>query len=124
MRGFSGGLHLAVVVDCNGNTAALHQIALCDQQHYHEQHHHNEEAGDAGSDWRLACQVKVKGDMDIEVPASVLDVREWECEVISNRNVATFIKEFIVALPPGEHMDFIPGRTGRISPMRADTHRR
>ncbi len=49
-RHASGGLHLAVVVDCNGNTAALHQIALCDQQHYHEQHHHNEEAGDAGSD--------------------------------------------------------------------------
>ena len=65
-------------------------------------------------DWRLACQVKVKGDMDIEVPASVLDVREWECEVISNRNVATFIKEFIVALPPGEHMDFIPGSYAQI----------
>ena len=64
--------------------------------------------------WRLACQVKVKGDMDIKVPASVLSVKEWECEVISNRNVATFIKEFVVALPPGEHMDFIPGSYAQI----------
>ncbi len=64
--------------------------------------------------WRLGCQVKVKGDMSIGVPESVLGVREWECEVISNRNVATFIKEFIVALPPGEHMDFIPGSYAQI----------
>ncbi|WP_289734034.1 NADH:ubiquinone reductase (Na(+)-transporting) subunit F [Paramuribaculum intestinale] len=64
--------------------------------------------------WRLACQVKVKQDMKIGVPASVLDIKEWECEVISNRNVATFIKEFIVALPPGEHMDFIPGSYAQI----------
>ena len=65
-------------------------------------------------DWRLACQVKVKGDMAIEVPAAALDVKEWECEVISNRNVATFIKEFIVALPAGQHMDFIPGSYAQI----------
>lgn len=65
-------------------------------------------------DWRLACQVKVKEDMKIGVPASVLDIKEWECEVISNRNVATFIKEFIVALPPGQHMDFIPGSYAQI----------
>lgn len=64
--------------------------------------------------WRLGCQVKVKSDMKIGVPASVLDVREWECEVISNKNVATFIKEFIVALPPGQHMDFIPGSYAQI----------
>ena len=64
--------------------------------------------------WRLACQVKVKQDMKIGVPASVLDIKEWECEVISNRTVATFIKEFIVALPPGEHMDFIPGSYAQI----------
>ena len=64
--------------------------------------------------WRLGCQVKVKEDMSIGVPASVLDVREWECEVISNKNVATFIKEFIVALPPGQHMDFIPGSYAQI----------
>ena len=64
--------------------------------------------------WRLACQVKVKDDMNIGVPASALDVKEWECEVISNKNVATFIKEFIVALPPGEHMNFIPGSYAQI----------
>ena len=64
--------------------------------------------------WRLACQVKVKQDMKIEVPASALDVKEYECEVISNKNVATFIKEFIVALPAGEHMDFIPGSYAQI----------
>ena len=43
--------------------------------------------------WRLGCQVKVKGDLSIKVPESVLGVKEWECEVISNRNVASFIKE-------------------------------
>lgn len=64
--------------------------------------------------WRLGCQVKVKDDLAIQVSASVLDVKEWECEVISNRNVATFIKEFIVALPPGEHMDFVPGSYAQI----------
>lgn len=64
--------------------------------------------------WRLGCQVKVKEDMSIKVSASVLDVKEWECEVISNRNVATFIKEFIVALPPGEHMNFVPGSYAQI----------
>ena len=64
--------------------------------------------------WRLGCQVKVKQDMAISVPASVLSVKEWECTVISNRNVATFIKEFKVALPPGQHMDFIPGSYAQI----------
>lgn len=64
--------------------------------------------------WRLGCQVKVKGDMNIGVPASVLDIKEYECTVISNRNVATFIKEFIVALPEGEHMNFIPGSYAQI----------
>lgn len=64
--------------------------------------------------WRLGCQVKVKGDMSIRVSEAALDVKEWECEVISNRNVATFIKEFIVALPPGEHMNFIPGSYAQI----------
>lgn len=64
--------------------------------------------------YRLGCQCKVKGDLSIRVPESVLGVKEWECEVISNKNVATFIKEFIVALPPGEHMDFIPGSYAQI----------
>ena len=59
--------------------------------------------------YRLGCQCKVKGDLAVTVPDSVLGVKEWECEVISNKNVATFIKEFIVALPKGEHMDFVPG---------------
>ena len=73
-------------------------------------------------DWRLACQVKVKNDLSIKVPASVLDIKEYECTVVSNKNVATFIKEFIVALPPGEHMDFIPGSYAQIKipPFRID----
>lgn len=64
--------------------------------------------------WRLACQCKVKEDMVVQVPDEVFGVKEWECEVISNKNVATFIKEFIVALPKGEHMDFIPGSYAQI----------
>ncbi len=64
--------------------------------------------------WRLGCQCKVKDDLAIKVPESVLGVKEWECEVISNKNVATFIKEFIVQLPPGEHMDFLPGSYAQI----------
>ncbi len=64
--------------------------------------------------WRLGCQVKVKNDMEIRVSEAALDVKEWECTVISNNNVATFIKEFIVALPPGEHMNFIPGSYAQI----------
>ncbi len=64
--------------------------------------------------YRLGCQCKVKGDLSVTVPDSVLGVKEWECEVISNKNVATFIKEFIVALPPGEHMDFVPGSYAQI----------
>ena len=64
--------------------------------------------------WRLGCQCKVKGDLAIKVPESVMGVKEWECTVIGNRNVATFIKEFKVALPPGEHMDFVPGSYAQI----------
>ncbi len=64
--------------------------------------------------WRLGCQVKVKEDMNIVVDDSVLEIKELECEVISNKNVATFIKEFIVALPPGEHMNFVPGSYAQI----------
>ena len=64
--------------------------------------------------WRLGCQVKVKENMKIVVPQSILDVKEYECTVISNRNVATFIKEFKVQLPAGEHMDFIPGSYAQI----------
>ncbi len=64
--------------------------------------------------WRLGCQCKVKGDLDIKVDDSVMGVKEWECTVIGNRNVATFIKEYKVALPPGEHMDFEPGSYAQI----------
>ncbi len=64
--------------------------------------------------YRLGCQCKVKGDIDIKVPDSVLGVKEWECTVIGNRNVATFLKEYKVALPPGEHMDFEPGSYAQI----------
>lgn len=61
------------------------------------------------ANWRLGCQVKVKQDMEIRIPEAVLGIRKWECEVVSNENVATFIKEFKVKLPDGEHLDFIPG---------------
>ncbi|HKK68317.1 MAG TPA: NADH:ubiquinone reductase (Na(+)-transporting) subunit F [Bacteroidales bacterium] len=61
------------------------------------------------NNWRLGCQVKVKNDMKIGVPPEVLDIKKWECEVISNKNVATFIKEFVVKLPEGESMNFKPG---------------
>ena len=64
--------------------------------------------------YRLGCQAKVKGDLSIKVPDSVMGVKEWECTVIGNKNVATFIKEYKVALPPGEHMDFEPGSYAQI----------
>ena len=64
--------------------------------------------------WRLGCQVKVKGDMAVKVDESVLGVKEYECTVIGNKNVATFIKEFKVQLPEGAHMDFIPGSYAQI----------
>ena len=64
--------------------------------------------------WRLGCQVKVKDNLEIQVPDSVLSVKEYECTVVSNNLVSSFIKEFIVALPEGEHMDFIPGSYAQI----------
>ncbi|MCQ2974838.1 MAG: NADH:ubiquinone reductase (Na(+)-transporting) subunit F [Bacteroidales bacterium] len=70
--------------------------------------------------WRLGCQVKVKGAMEIKVPESVLGVKEWQCKVISNKNVATFIKEFKVQLPPGEHMNFVPGSYAQIKIPKYD----
>jgi len=59
--------------------------------------------------WRLGCQVKVKEDLEIEIPEEVLGIKKWECEVISNNNVATFIKEFVVKLPAGENLKFKSG---------------
>jgi len=58
---------------------------------------------------RLSCQVNVKQDMNIEVPPDVFSVKKWECEVVSNDNVATFIKEFVVKPPEGETLDFESG---------------
>jgi Na+-transporting NADH:ubiquinone oxidoreductase subunit F len=59
--------------------------------------------------WRLGCQVKVKEDMKVHIHQEVLGVKKWECEVVSNRNVATYIKEFVVKLPEGETLDFKSG---------------
>ncbi len=62
-----------------------------------------------GEDWRLGCQVKVKQDMKIHVPEEIFGIKKWECEVVSNYNVASFIKEFVVKLPEGETLDFEAG---------------
>lgn len=59
--------------------------------------------------WRLGCQVKVKEDMKIHVPPEIFGIKKWECTVVSNHNVATFIKEFVVKLPEGESLDFKSG---------------
>jgi len=59
--------------------------------------------------WRLGCQVKIRENLTIKVPESVMGIKKWECEVVSNKNVATFIKEFVVKLPDGEELDFDPG---------------
>ncbi len=59
--------------------------------------------------WRLGCQVKVKNDMKIKIPEEIFGIKKWECEVVSNYNVASFIKEFVVKLPPGENMHFEAG---------------
>jgi len=61
------------------------------------------------ADWRLGCQVKVKNDMKIEIPEEIFGIKKWECEVVSNYSVASFIKEFVVKLPEGEHLDFEAG---------------
>jgi Na+-transporting NADH:ubiquinone oxidoreductase subunit F len=58
---------------------------------------------------RLACQVKVKEDLKIKVPEEIFGIKKWECEVVSNYNVSTFIKEFVVKLPEGENLDFEAG---------------
>ena len=64
---------------------------------------------DAKDHWRLACQVKIKEDMDIYVPDEVFNIRKWDCTVRSNNNVATFIKELVLELPKGEILDFKAG---------------
>ncbi len=59
--------------------------------------------------WRLGCQVKIRNDIRIKIPDAVLGIKKWECEVVSNHNVATFIKEFVVKLPEGENLVFESG---------------
>ena len=59
--------------------------------------------------WRLGCQIKVKNDMTVKVPEEIFGIKKWECEVVSNYNVASFIKEFVVRLPEGENLDFEAG---------------
>ncbi|MBN1649742.1 MAG: NADH:ubiquinone reductase (Na(+)-transporting) subunit F [Bacteroidales bacterium] len=61
------------------------------------------------ANWRLGCQVKVREDMEIQIPAEIFGIKKWECTVVSNKNVATFIKEFVVKLPEGENMEFRSG---------------
>ena len=64
---------------------------------------------EAAENERLACQVKVRGDMEIRVDEEIFGIKKWECEVVSNYNVASFIKEFVVKLPEGEELDFQAG---------------
>jgi len=65
--------------------------------------------GEAKDNWRLSCQVAVKQDMKVEVDPEFFGVKQWECEVISNHNVATFIKELVLKIPEGEVVDFRAG---------------
>jgi Na+-transporting NADH:ubiquinone oxidoreductase subunit F len=76
--------------------------------------------GEAKRGHRLACQVKVKRDMKIEIAPEVFSVRKWQCKVLSNRNVATFIKELKLALPPGEE---VPFRAGGYVQLTCPAHR-
>lgn len=59
--------------------------------------------------WRLGCQVKLREDLKIKVPEEIMGIKKWECEVVSNHNVASFIKEFVVKLPEGETLNFKSG---------------
>ncbi|MDC0667581.1 NADH:ubiquinone reductase (Na(+)-transporting) subunit F [Nannocystis radixulma] len=65
--------------------------------------------GEAREGCRLSCQVKVKGDMEIELPHEIFEIKKWTCKVRSNNGVATFIKEFVIELPPGEVVPFRAG---------------
>mgnify|MGYP001231323197 FL=1 len=64
---------------------------------------------EAKDNWRLACQVKIKEDMKVQVPDEIFNIQKWECTVRSNKNVATFIKELVLELPKGENLDFTAG---------------
>ena len=76
--------------------------------------------GEAREGVRLACQVKVKNDMKIELPAEIFDIRKWTCKVRSNHNVATFIKELVLELPEGEE---VPFRAGGYIQIECPPHR-
>jgi len=77
-----------------------------------EQHNH----------WRLGCQVKIRESLKIKLPEAVLGIKKWECEVVSNMNVATFIKEFVVKLPEGEVLNFEPGGYIQIDVPKYETN--
>ena len=64
---------------------------------------------EAKDNWRLACQVKVKEDMKVQVPDEIFNIQKWDCTVRSNKNVATFIKELVLELPKGENLNFTAG---------------
>ncbi len=70
--------------------------------------------------WRLGCQVKIRQDMVMKLPEEILGIKKWECEVLSNKNVATFIKEFVVKLPEGETMEFNSGEYVQIDVPKFD----
>ena len=72
--------------------------------------------------WRLGCQVKVKEDIAIAVPQSILSIKKWECEVVSSRNVSTFIREFTVRLPEGETLSFQSGDYIQIDIPKTTVH--
>ena len=64
---------------------------------------------EAKENWRLACQVKIKENMSVQVPSEIFEIQKWECKVRSNKNVATFIKELVLELPKGENLNFTAG---------------
>jgi len=64
---------------------------------------------EAKNNWRLACQVKIKNDMEIKIPDEVFSIKKWDCKVVSNNSVATFIKELVLDLPKGDNLDFKAG---------------
>ena len=74
---------------------------------------------EARAGYRLGCQLVVKDDIKLEIPSEIFDIKKWECTVRSNRNVATFIKELILDLPEGEHVDF---RAGGYIQIEASPH--
>jgi Na+-transporting NADH:ubiquinone oxidoreductase subunit F len=77
---------------------------------------------EAQQHWRLGCQVKVRGDLKVGVPPEIFGIKKWECEVVSNKSVATFIKEFVVKLPEGEHLNFRSGGYIQIDVPKCEVH--